>query len=956
MEHLASTEDMEPPSRSQEIRRPKDVREFHVDEDFHKFCRRHTFRLSCAVSVFIVLAYLLGRLDFSWTVLIILCALSIWQWNEKLVLIQDFAYKEAEVHQHRKKAFENAETAEWFNFFLNRWWLFSDRTIFQLLKNALDPTLETYKPNSIESIELSDFSLGTRTPFIKFLRVFDTTDDLRKIMANEVVFRQPPEDIISRPKYQIVIDADIALDAPDSRFILETKLKLGTTDVCIEGLRIRGRMQLHILFNQNIPFPHIAAISFSFLKQPKFDFQVRLLKRIQLMEYPLIRDWISNLVSDSLKYTLVDPGHITIPLCSDPEVLGRRSGYACGVLTVTIKSDGKRSKQNEEDRWCTVTLNKQKVKTKEMGVDVVWQDTVSLFVDSIQYDKLHIKVKGKRRFGTNYTVVEYVLPLVRVNILQDTIQDLDLEDKNIDGSFLQAHLEYTELSLLDVCNETDEESFEKQFPQDLAPVDVAGVLFVRVHSGSNLIPMDPDGLSDPYVMMFANKELINISHCIEDTLNPEWESMVEFFTADYTQTTLSFIINDRNPVVFSTTARADDNDDFMGSCNLKLTKNDWRIFKKEIDVYFKVHSKSHLKEAETLKRAGSIIVSVVFRPAPSLLKTVKLTKDEGFPEGESLVRKPTKMDAITMEALLCTERGSLTVKIHRARNLAALDFNGKSDPFVTIRIGQAKIEKYKSKICYRTLNPVWNEEVKFAMPETHQRVYIEVWDKDPFTNEKMGHVTFDYNSLEQIATLDSEKKEWYPLKNAKCGEIQLTIVVALPEKPKVPLKEAHTKTIKSYSLSSNDYVMLDFEGQSDKSRPSCSPDPLSSSPESVNSEMEELIRSTKVNEDGSPEIKPRRVVVSSPASGLRQRKITEERNDDEEDAGHCVDGHVPPKNNNSSSKDKEPVSSIVKESGIVDLSKDPTKYCGLKGEIVSLSQLVIPNGIVVFFISSAPLV
>ena len=93
-----------------------------------------------------------------------------------------------------------------------------------------------------------------------------------------------------------------------------------------------------------------------------------------------------------------------------------------------------------------------------------------------------------------------------------------------------------------------------------------------------------------------------------------------------------------------------------------------------------------------------------------------------------------------------------------------------------------------------------------------------------------------------------------------------------------------------------DYIMLDFEGQSEKSRASCSPDPLSSSPESVNSEMEELIRSTKVNEDGSPEIKPRRVVVSSPASGLRQRKITEERKDGEEDAVHYVDGHIPPKN------------------------------------------------------------
>ena len=44
---------------------------------------------------------------------------------------------------------------------------------------------------------------------------------------------------------------------------------------------------------------------------------------------------------------------------------------------------------------------------------------------------------------------------------------------------------------------------------------VAGVLFVRVHKGSKLIPMDPDGLSDPYVMIFANKELVS---CIRNFL------------------------------------------------------------------------------------------------------------------------------------------------------------------------------------------------------------------------------------------------------------------------------------------------------------------------------------------------------------------------------------------------------------------------------------------------------
>ena len=45
-------------------------------------------------------------------------------------------------------------------------------------------------------------------------------------MADEVVFRHPPNDLVARPKYQVVIDADIALDAPDSKFVLHTKLRV----------------------------------------------------------------------------------------------------------------------------------------------------------------------------------------------------------------------------------------------------------------------------------------------------------------------------------------------------------------------------------------------------------------------------------------------------------------------------------------------------------------------------------------------------------------------------------------------------------------------------------------------------------------------------------------------------------------------------------------------------------
>jgi len=38
------------------------------------------------------------------------------------------------------------------------------------------------------------------------------------------------------------------------------------------------------------------------------------------------------------------------------------------------------------------------------------------------------------------------------------------------------------------------------------------------------------------------------------------------------QTTLSFVVHDRNPMVLPNVLLADDNDDFMGSCNMRLTK------------------------------------------------------------------------------------------------------------------------------------------------------------------------------------------------------------------------------------------------------------------------------------------------------------------------------------------------------------------------------------------------
>ena len=104
---------------------------------------------------------------------------------------------------------------------------------------------------------------------------------------------------------------------------------------------------------------------------------------------------------------------------------------------------------------------------------------------------------------------------------------------------------------------------------------------------------------------------------------------------------------------------------------------------------------------------------------------------------------------------------------------------GRSDPFVIVRVGSGKQEKFKTKVVYRTLNPVWNEQITLAMPQKHERVCVEVWDKDPLSQERLGSTHFNHDDLLHLGANENEK-HWFDLDKAKSGEIQLQFTVVMP--------------------------------------------------------------------------------------------------------------------------------------------------------------------------------
>ncbi|KAL6863749.1 hypothetical protein ACP4OV_016652 [Aristida adscensionis] len=94
--------------------------------------------------------------------------------------------------------------------------------------------------------------------------------------------------------------------------------------------------------------------------------------------------------------------------------------------------------------------------------------------------------------------------------------------------------------------------------------------------------------------------------------------------------------------------------------------------------------------------------------------------------------------------------GVLKVVVAHGRNLAVRDFTS-SDPYVLLRFAH---ETAKTKVINSCLNPVWNEEVVFAVKEPVGVIKFEVFDWDRFKyDDKMGHAFLDLQPVAAAAKL-----------------------------------------------------------------------------------------------------------------------------------------------------------------------------------------------------------
>ncbi|EEU45387.1 uncharacterized protein NECHADRAFT_69234 [Fusarium vanettenii 77-13-4] len=110
---------------------------------------------------------------------------------------------------------------------------------------------------------------------------------------------------------------------------------------------------------------------------------------------------------------------------------------------------------------------------------------------------------------------------------------------------------------------------------------------------------------------------------------------------------------------------------------------------------------------------------------------------------------------------------ALKISIIKAKDLAAKDRNGTSDPYIVVSLGEARIVTHDVP---KTLNPEWNVTEEIPLTSSQNLVLDFIcWDKDRFGKDYMGEFALALEEIFNNESVESEPR-WYPLKSKRPGK------------------------------------------------------------------------------------------------------------------------------------------------------------------------------------------
>uniref|UniRef100_A0A3B4YYR5 Multiple C2 and transmembrane domain-containing protein 1-like n=1 Tax=Stegastes partitus TaxID=144197 RepID=A0A3B4YYR5_9TELE len=223
-----------------------------------------------------------------------------------------------------------------------------------------------------------------------------------------------------------------------------------------------------------------------------------------------------------------------------------------------------------------------------------------------------------------------------------------------------------------------------------------GIVSIALIEGRNLIPMDPNGLSDPYVKFRLGPQKYK-SKTVPKTLSPQWREQFDLHLYEETGGILEITVWDRD------TGRRDD---FIGRCQLDLS-----TLSKE---------QTHHLELPLEESRGFVVLLVTLTASAAVsIADLSVTPLDDPQERREILKRYSFSNL--------KDVGIVQVKVMRAEGLMAADVTGKSDPFCVLGLNNDRLQTHT---VYKNLNPEWNKVFTFNLKDIHSVLEVTVFDED----------------------------------------------------------------------------------------------------------------------------------------------------------------------------------------------------------------------------------
>ncbi|KAF7339989.1 hypothetical protein MVEN_01916600 [Mycena venus] len=659
---------------------------------------------NAALIVFAVFAsHFLTRFHFGWGWLFIVLAVCNTYYSTSMERVRRRARDDIQRELVKTRLISEHESADWLNNFLDRFWLIYEPVLSATIVSSVDQILSTNTPAFLDSLRLTDFTLGTKAPHIDKVRTFPKTPDDIIMMDWGISFT--PNDISDLTPRQ-------AANKVNPKIVLSVRVGKGLATaampILLEDITFSGLMRIRMKLMSN--FPHVQVVDICFLEKPVIDYVLKPVGGdtfgFDIGHIPGLSSFIRDMTHATLAPQMYDPNVFTLNL--EQMLSGAPLDTAIGVVKVTIEYargiKGTKIGGGTPDPYISLSLNNRAelaaTKYKNNTYNPTWMETKFILVNSLNESLvLSLYDYNDHRKDALMSSTSFELAQLQEDAIREGIEATLLKDGKERGT-LRYDISY--------CPVIKPEEGQPE------PDTNVGIVRLTIHQAKELDQSKSlSGDLNPLARVYLGGDPKTVAFStprFKHTNAPVWEQAYEFLCQDKASSVIMIkVIDDRDFL----------KDPVVGYMSIKLT--DLLESKKEAASGRDWFPLSNCK-------SGKIRLSADWKPVDM----------PGSLHGADQYKPPIGVVRFHLD------------KATDVKNVEAT-LGGKSDPYMRVQVND--VTKGRTEVVNNNLNPVWDEIIYIPVHSLKEMMILECMDYQHLTKDRsLGTVELRVSDLAREGT------------------------------------------------------------------------------------------------------------------------------------------------------------------------------------------------------------